>query len=545
MKRKYIKFRAFYLIWMRMHGLKPAEVHYRICDWLEKFFFTETVRNGVLKVWRGAAKSTILSVFQAYIIRHDPAHQLILDRSADDPTANKLSSATLDVLQRHPLCKGIIKDKRPGIERFWAVENKDKRNASVTACGILSNPTSSRATFIANDDVEVPKNIETIEKREKLRNKLNEEVHIMVPGGKVLYVGTDHTHNSIYDEKINMGFESLVIPLFRHSVRIEADGKKATYEFDFPVRDKSDFYVMTGIHKSAKMYEPHEYDLNGGTITFNEIPSEGTSIDLCAHNEWPERFDRAEVKFKREGCRTLNAWDSQYMLKARPIHEIRLNPERMVIYEDDPELRFANGAVAMSLNNVQLTGARACWDCSLGKPDSDDSAFSVMFQDEIGHLYWQVLDVLQGEVYEQCDHLIKWVVKYQLPSVTIKTKGLGGFLPAILKKKFKENGITCAVVEQNESTNKNTRILVAYEAPLSGQFLHVHRAVYEVVNDQMRDWIPSKTNQPDDLLDAGEGCISNLPVKIGKVVKITAPQRKFHDWRATHGTYEVKVESGR
>ena len=60
-------------------------------------------------------------------------------------------------------------------------------------------------TRVQNDDVEVPRNIKTPEAREALRYRLGEQTHILVPGGSKLYVGTPHTHDSLYDEMERLG----------------------------------------------------------------------------------------------------------------------------------------------------------------------------------------------------------------------------------------------------------------------------------------------------------------------------------------------------
>jgi len=542
-KRPYISFKAFFLLWAEFQGWKVPAFHETICDWLEN-----RGPEGVLQVFRGGSKSTILGVYQSWRFREDYRHRII-DRSADDSTASKLTADTEHILRMHPLCRGLLPNQT-GAKRFSVIGNPDKRNASLTAYGILSNATSSRADEIINDDVEVPGNI-TPDKRITLLQRLQEEIHIIVPGGKILYVGTPHTHDSIYDDKIKNGYDSLTIPLFSRYIRHEAIGGRAEFHFDF---DESDLYVMIGIGRGARVLDPHEYELQltpgskGGYVRLYERPTEGTVIDIAAGNVWAERFTREEIGRKRKECRTLNAWDSQYRLIAKPVHEVRLDPDRLLVYASKPEIRCANNAIAMMLEeHIQLTGARACWDCSLGKADSDDSAFAVMFQTETGHMYWQVLDVLMGEVFEQCAAIVDRVIEYQLPSVTIKTKGVGGFLPAVLRRVLKERGVQCGVAEMDEKENKANRILKAFEPALSGQFLHVHESVFENLAPQMREWIPSKMNQPDDLLDAGEGCISMLPVKIGKVVKDIGagniPQAQpRQEWRQFGGTYEVKVD---
>ncbi len=536
-KRPYVSFKAFFIIWAQLKGWDVPDFHVGICNWLE-----HRGRTSVLKVFRGGSKSTILALYQAWKLRDNPRWRII-DRSADDGTATKLSADTQNVLRLHPLCSGMLKRGKHGVERFNVVGNPDIRNASVTAYGIMSNATSSRADEIINDDAEVPKNIASLDTRQKLRERLGEETHIIVPGGKLLYVGTDHTHNSIYDEKIANGYEAMIIPLFADVKRMESDGVDTFFPLPFTVHNPDELYVVTGIYKFSKVLTPDQYEIFSDGVKLHAPLPEGTIIDFSYGNPWPKYFSRVEIEFRRRECRTLNAWDSQYLLKAKPIHEVRLDPDKIVVYDDLPEISFANGEALMFLGSRRLTGVRACWDCSLGKADSDDSAFAVMFQDGSGHLFWQVLDILTGDVYEQANHVKKRIIEYNLPGISIKTAGIGGFLPAIMRKVLTEGGVQCGVKEVAESKSKADRILSAYEAPLSGGFLHAHRSVVDGgLREQMQDWIPIKANQSDDLLDAGEGCISGLPVKIGKVVARNVKQVETHDWREASKVYEVTVD---
>jgi hypothetical protein len=57
----------------------------------------------------------------------------------------------------------------------------------------------------------------------------------MVPGGQKTYIGTPHTHDSVYDEQIEGGAAVLKIPLFEHAKRWD-DTKTQTatrYRIDF------------------------------------------------------------------------------------------------------------------------------------------------------------------------------------------------------------------------------------------------------------------------------------------------------------------------
>jgi hypothetical protein len=59
------------------------------------------------------------------------------------------------------------------------------------------------------------RNIGTPEAREKLRYRLGEQTFILIPGGQELYVGTPHTHDSLYTEiMLNPDSKCLVFKMF-------------------------------------------------------------------------------------------------------------------------------------------------------------------------------------------------------------------------------------------------------------------------------------------------------------------------------------------
>ena len=320
--------------------------------------------------------------------------------------------------------------------------------------------------------------------------------------------------------------------------------------FRSPVKDKEDLYLMTGIYKIAKVYKPHEYELtltgNGGTIRLKEEIGEGVILDIAAGNQWPTYFDRDEIIFRRKQCLTLNTWDSQYQLQAKPLHEVRLNPDLMPVYDNEVEIRTVNKEIAITLDGTPITTVRAHWDCSKGKKTSDESIFSLMFGDDHGNHHWHCNDVLEGEVFDQCRKVAKRVIQYQIPGIIIETNGIGGFLPSILKRVFKEKGVVgCGIIEKNVSTNKTTRILEAFEPLLSARLLHVRRSVLDDgLDGQMRDWIPTAKNQKDDKLDGGAGCIRNMPNTVGKIVKGADPVKTYRGGYRPHGQgHVVKVDA--
>ncbi|EMP7135448.1 TPA: phage terminase large subunit [Serratia marcescens] len=534
-----ISFVAFFIMWAERMGWDVPDCHYRACHWLE-----HRGDLAVLRCFRGFGKSTILAVYNAWRYYRDRQYR-ILHQSEADGTAYKTSRDTQNVLRNHPLTRGMLPDGQGTVEQWWVNGSLDMRNGSMYAKGILSNVTSARADECQNDDVEVPRNIQTPEAREKLRYRLGEQTHILVPGGRKLFIGTPHTHDSLYDEVEAMGADCLTIKLFEKEHRI--DEKQATARsYALPFRPE---YVFVGIHIGARLLaEGVDYQLTATGITFAEPP--GTTVDCYAECAWPERFTPAEMEKRRQETRTVNEWDSQYQLHSKPIGESRLDPERIREYNVQPEIRYANRTASMWLGSQQIVGAVAWWDVATGKAKADASAFSLVLTDSRGHLYWHVCQELIGDLaeFDERDKIIggqvvqirELVVKYQIPQVVVEVNGPGSFAGKLLRQALKGTG--CGVREEFTITNKQKRILDAFEAPLSSRFLWAHSDVLDgPAYDQMRDFNPAVTNQPDDFIDSGAGAISETPVRIGKLVgKPTAQGRE--DWQPSDGDHEVAVD---
>lgn len=519
-------------------------LHVRICLWLD----TCDAPERILMVFRGAAKSTIYAVYKAYKLYKNPNNRSLV-WSADGPTAEMLTADVINIIGRHPLCSGMLSSRKPGKKRFWVLGAVDARNASMRSVGVDSNATGARADDVDFDDVEVPGNIETPQARKKLRDRISESTHIAVPGSQKTYIGTPHHHDSIYPDRIAAGAEVLKIPLFENMVRYADTSKRVSFAFNFPIGDDG-LYVMAGIHKTARMLvEGVDYQVINKSVVFDSPP--GVTLDIASVCAWPERFTRADIEQRRKETRTLNAWDSQYHLEAKPITEVRLDPEKIIPYDVEPVFKMANRVLTMWLGSVRIVSASAVWDPSSAKLNSDISSFSVILQDDIGREYWHRCVALTGEVAEFDDkgkviggqvwQICDIVEQLNIPRVEIETNGIGGNNPAILRGAFKARGITAGVSGEHESNNKNKRILEAFEGLLSSGMLWAHMSVLEEVWEQMRDWNPAITNQVDDHLDSGSKAIMKTPTRLGKIIgKQTAI--KTHDWRPSGGVHEVATE---
>jgi hypothetical protein len=537
MPRRDASFLAFFLVWADFKGWTVPDCHVIAAHWLEN-----RGPDAVFMAFRGFSKSTLLACYNAWQYWRDPTYR-ILHQGSQDGTAYKTSRDTKSVLLRHPWSRLRQRDITGEIA-FWRRNgNDDERNPSMQAAGIMSNVVSSRADECQNDDVEVPGNIGTPEAREKLRHRLEEQTHILVPGGRTIYIGTPHTYDSIYEERIAAGADVLRLPLFTDEFRIESKARDHLVPFRPEV-------VFAGIGKTARILEDGaDWHYKAGRLTLRAEPA--GVVDCYAGNAWPDRFTTEDLIKRRRETRTLNGWDSQYQLHARPVNQVRLDPDRLIPYDVEPNIVLANRAVGMWLGRQQIMSATLRLDPSAGKKNSDVNALALILSDSIGNSYWHRAIGLTGELAE-FDHtgrvvggsvmqVCDVVAQFQLSRVDCETNGVGAHVPNILRGAFKARGLRCAVLECPESRNKATKILGGLEPGLQSGTLWAHVSVIKTVRTQMREWNPAITEQPDDYLDAAAGAILAEPCRIGKVVAGTSEQMR-REWRPTSGVYEATLD---
>ena len=454
-----VTFKQFWAIWFLMNkdklGLSPAPFHKEVFDFLLDY---ENWQNGtgVLQVFRNGAKSTIVTLFITYLLVEDP-RRLILVQSADDRTAHKVLRGVQDLIRTHPLAVHLAQKSREWkVGSFFVEGAADPANPSVSGYGIRSNITGRRAHWIIYDDVEAKGNANTDDKRTEIRNRVSEGMNIMQENGKRLFVGTPHAYDTLYDEVISRGASSLSIPMLRNA--------------------KGVWPTMTGD---------------------------------CV---WPERFNEEEVRRKQETV-PKHEWMSQNMLVPWNMHETILEPNLLERYEDDAEYYEANGEGMLRIGDKRMAGASAFWDVSSGRSGRDRSVLAVVYTDGDGHYYIHRTERLEGDIDVQVQAIKAIALELMLPAVSVETNGVGVHAVHILRKALKGTGI--ATLEVHQVVNKKIRIIEAFQAALSGHYIHAHKKVLSSpLKLEMKEFSMTNTRGHDDYLDAVASAILKEPIRI-------------------------------
>ncbi|MCP5372359.1 MAG: phage terminase large subunit [Hyphomicrobiales bacterium] len=472
----------FIWIWNQRQGLSTPALHLRIARWLEDLWQRRETA-ALLLAFRNSGKSTLVGLFCAWLLLGHPDLRILV-LAAEQALARKMVRNVKRVIERHPLTPHL-KPRRAdqwASDQFTVNRGAELRDPSMLAKGIGANVTGSRADVVICDDVEVPNTCDTAAKREDLRVRLHELAYVLVPGGLQLYIGTPHTHASIYADGGG-----------------EGDG------------------LLSGYRRL-------------------ELPV----LDPRGDSQWPERFPPDQIEAIR--ARTGPAKFAGQML-LRPVDTIdgRLDVDRLRFYGDALSYTEGNRQSILRLGGRRLVSASCWWDPAYGSPRGGDaSVIAAVYTCDEGH-YWlhrvAYLAVDPGraaqvdEATQQCRQVVAFVRDLYLPSVTLETNGLGRFLPSLLRRELAAAGVRCAVAEVASTRAKDLRIVDAFDAVLAAERLHVHDDVGATpLLAEMREWRPGGKGR-DDGVDAVAGCLASEPVRLPRIPPPDAARRPGADWR--------------
>ena len=448
----------FVWIWDEIQKLTLPKHHRLICTFLSKCYANKQ-KQALLMAFRNSGKSTLVGLFCAWLLYNNPNARILIV-SADYNLAKKMVRNIKRIIERHPLTLHLKPKQKDqwASDCFTVVRPFELRDPSVLARGIDANLTGFRADIIVCDDVEVPKNCDTVFKQEELREKLSELDFVLVPDGFMLYIGTPHTKNTIYDIS-------------------ESGFLKGFHLFKLPI------------------------------------------LDAAGNSAWPERFSVEKIENIRKRAGPLK-FLSQMLLTPVDLKQARLNVENLVFYSDELNYRRTNQTAVLTIGQQQMVSANAWWDPSFGSTKGDKSVVACVFFDNQGNAYLHDITYLSvdnrgKEAQTQCQMVASIIDLYHLPQIRIETNGVGKFLPELLKKELQERQIFCSVLSVNSHIPKSVRICQALDVRLANRSLFIHeKNRTSCFMDEMKSWCPDNKNGHDDGLDALAGCLLSEPIHL-------------------------------
>lgn len=250
-------------------GLKKIPRHHReIADYLQ----SGPNRRGIL-AWRGAAKTWVTIAYCCWRLFTNAKHERITYVSKSERAAKESLYLARKWIGQARFLQHLVPDRKGGHRdsalMFDVNGTEPDRTPSFCAYGITGQITGSRSTCIVADDVETSENTLTLDMRKRLKDQVAEFENILIPGGDVVYLGTPHHEETLYEHLIRGGYRILAWPVSH-----------------------------PGEEGSGCPLGPMFEDMEAGDMT------------------WPDRFGREELS-AREAAEGRSKYRMQYLLQWR------------------------------------------------------------------------------------------------------------------------------------------------------------------------------------------------------------------------------------
>lgn len=490
----HISFFRFIYIWFKLQKMSVPKHQRIISKWLNRMWEKPDNRQALLMAFRNSGKSTLVGLFCAWVLFNKPETRILV-MAADYALAKKMVRNVKRIIEQHPLTINLKPTRLDqwAADQFTVNRPVELRDPSMLAKGLGANITGLRADLIICDDVEVPKTCDSAPKRQDLREKLNELDYILTPQGMQLYIGTPHTYYTIYQNCYDEAKKEQ-IPFLQNFEQLV-----------FPLLDENG--------KSA----------------------------------WPERFSEKKIAAIRARSGE-NKFLSQMLLRPVNICDSRLNPERLLAYNAEIDITYANSREILKIGEQKMLSASCWWDPAFAASKGDKSVIACVFTDENGHYWLHDLEYIKVNLVDsdnvaslQCEKVIAFLERNHLSAIRIEANGIGKFLPGILKQNIRRRQLQVAVLEVYSHSNKAQRILEAFETLLAERALSVHQKIWATpFIAEMREWSP-EANVYDDALDAVAGCLNSEPVRLSAFGTGNAVSRGRSNWQGSSTQFSAQT----
>jgi hypothetical protein len=211
------------LVWRHLGLPDPTPIQLSMADYLQ-----HGPRSSVIMAFRGAAKSWITAAFALWNLYKNPQYKVMVV-SGSMKRAVAFTTFCLALIRDMPLLSFLEPSakQRQSSTLFDVGPARPDQSASLSAFGITGQIVGQRADLIVGDDVETNTNSLTVMMREKLGEAIKEFDAILKPGGRIKFLGTPQTHDSIYNKLPARGYAVRIWPiLYPDAKRIARYGDK-------------------------------------------------------------------------------------------------------------------------------------------------------------------------------------------------------------------------------------------------------------------------------------------------------------------------------
>jgi len=408
---------SFFLkeIWRLQRLPEPSRVQYDVARWLE----AGPQRRGI-RGFRGLSKTWITCAYILWRLYRDANERVLLVSKSVGHSRKSMHLIRL-WLANIPFLRHLA--PRPGTRDRDSIDNLDvgtadwDRTPSITAMGILGQLPGVRATLIVPDDVETMENTQSRDQRLVLRERIEEFEFILVPGGDIIFLGTPHHEDSLYDHLAanKYAFRTWPVQYPEHDQRVPSlapmlqrdlrDGAAKPTDPVWPERFSRDHIMSLAVSRSTFLMQ---YMLVSDLATTHRYP-----LRLADFIVYPAHRDKAPMTI---------AWGKHTSRGSTAIEEI-------------PSVGFGSdrfyGPVMVDDTWVKYQGVKGFIDPAGRGPD--EMSLAIMGQLH-GYLYLKHVDgVHGGATTENLHKFVAALRNHRCTEVYIETNFGGDMLIKLIE----------------------------------------------------------------------------------------------------------------
>lgn len=494
---------------------EPTKIQYEIAREIQ-----EGANDCILAAGRGTGKSTITACLASWEWLKDPNLTFLVLSNTQGKAIDFVSQAR-KILSVVPYCKFMVprdQDKDNALGFNLAVRTKFTQDLNCAARGITGQITGLHADRVVLDDIEVSGKNETPVGKETLLKKLAELESIRNKGSRVIFLGTPHYQDSVY----NVLKESY--PMIK-------------YPAEMP-----------------NVSVPHEVeDVAPWVLGLDIEPGDATQ---------PERFDRDELGSRRAKIGpshyalqykliTSLADQDRYPLKLRDLVVMDIDPEMgpdKIVWQgqnalrDMPNFGISGDCVPepmhISNNYIKYQHTHLCIDPSgRGTDETGLCVASVLSGTIFVH---ELLGISGGYDDGTLMKIAKIVNEYQIPLVRVESNFGDGLFTKVLTPFLIQHCGKVGIEEYKVTGQKELRIIETLEPVMSMHRLVIARKAIRDQENQIqltrlhRGRGALKHDDRVDVLSAAvefyKSHMSLDTAKVSEDIKKKEWEKRVHDW---------------
>ena len=444
-------------------GFDCTEIQQDIGD-----FMYRGPQEAMVQAQRSQAKTTIAAAYAVFCWIHEPSKRVLII-SAGGPMAKEIAGWIIQIVMGMDELEMLRPDAsngdRESVEAFdvhYSLKGPEK-SPSVACVGITSNLQGKRADLLIADDIESQKNSASDTQREILKG-LTRDFTSICAKGKILYLGTPQSIDSVYNSLPSRGYTIRIWP-GRYPTHAEEKNYGNSLAPLIRERMEANPALRTGGGPMGDRGRPIDTVLlDEDTLTKKEL-DQGAAYFQLQHMLDTKLMDADRYPLKVSSIMFMKVPELEVpvSLNWQPTEEFKIhNPQDYPIEMD--MYRVCGSSTEM----VKYQGTHMYLDPSGGGKNGDEMAYAVT-RFRSGMVYLVAVGGFPGGLHEANQNRVADLVEQYKPNqLDIEDNfGAGAFreilTPVILAKH------KCAIEGVWESGQKELRMIDTMEPLISGR----------------------------------------------------------------------------